>query len=63
MKMKSLGWALLQLVGILIRGDHTRGEVAWRGHYVKKRQEEGHLQAKERASEETSPAGTLILDV
>lgn len=64
MKMKSLGWALFPLAAILIRrGDHTRGEVAWRGHHVKKQQEGGHLRAKERASEETSPAGTLILDV
>lgn len=43
-KMESLGWVLLQLAGILIRrGDDIRGEVAWRGHHVKKQQETGHL--------------------
>lgn len=39
----------------------TKGTRAQRKGRVKMQQENGHLQAKEEASGETNPAGTLLL--
>ena len=50
------------LTGVLVRRGNLDTDTHWEDH-VRTQGEDDHLQAKERGSEETSPANTLILDL